>query len=61
MTMKCGDFPSTRFALYVRQIANGHEKPKANSIANSSISAAMFSIRQVHFWKGALPQNAFLI
>ena len=39
--MKCGDFPSTRFALYVRQIANGHEKPKANSIANSSISAVI--------------------
>ncbi len=39
--MNSGDFPSTRFARYVLAIANGQEKPKAKSIANSNDSASM--------------------
>ena len=39
MHMNAGDLPSTRFVRYVFKIANGHEKPNAKSIANSSISA----------------------
>jgi len=55
MNMKYGDLPSTRFALYVRHIANGHEKPNANSIANSNVSdiALASNIRIVFYHKCA--------
>jgi hypothetical protein len=52
--MKCGDFPSTRFALQVRHIANGQEQPNASSIESSKSSDAKLANIKQHLPESAL-------